>query len=152
MRFLRVLKSREGRPIDFNNVEAPIEALCHKYGLLLLYVFGSYARAEAGKLSDLDIAILPETGFPSHDLVDIIADLQDLFQEEAIDLVDLREAPLTLIHQVLKKGKCLYARDLATKIEHEVRWEKLYFDTEPLRRERFAALERRLRDGTFGRR
>ena len=152
MRFLRVLKSREGQPIDFDGLEAPIEALCRKYRLILFYIFGSYARVEAGKLSDLDIAILPETGFPSHDLVNIIAELQDIFHEEAIDLVDLREAPLPLIHQVLKRGNCLYARSLETKIENEVRWEKMYFDTEPLRRERFAALERRLRDGTFGHR
>ena len=51
---------------------------------------------------------------------------------------------------MLKEGKCLYARDLRAKIEHESRWETLYLDAEPLRREHFEALRKRLENGSFG--
>lgn len=150
MRFIEALKSRDGQPIDFEDVAPKIERMCHKHGLLLLYVFGSYAREDSGRLSDLDIAVLPEEEFDFRELTTIVSELIDIFQDEAIDLVDMRKAPLPLIHRVLKEGKCLYARDLNTKIECEVRWENLYLDTAPLRRANFEALERRLQDGTFG--
>lgn len=152
MRFLATLKTREGRPLNLENLEPLIAEVCEKHGLSLFYLFGSYASGQTSKLSDLDVAVLCEQGLELANLLDLIGELQEIFEEEAVDLVDLRKAPLTLIHRVLKEGICLYARDLRTKIENEVRWESLYLDTEPLRRESFEALERRLTDGTFGNR
>jgi len=150
MKFLKVLKSRNGRPIQFDEVEPKIERICQKYDIGLLYLFGSYAVGEATGLSDLDVGILPDGKFTLDDLLHLTSDLQEVFEEEAIDVVDLRKAPPTLIHRVLRHGRCLYARDLRMKIENEARWQTLYMDTEPLRRERFEALKRRLQDGTFG--
>jgi len=154
MRFLKVLKTREGRPLNFEELEPLIAEICKRYRLSLFYIFGSYFGSytfgRASRLSDLDVAVLPEPELELDELLNLIAELQEIFEEEAVDLVDLRKAPLTLIHRVLKEGKCLYARDLRTKIEHESRWETLYLDTEPLRREYFKALERRLEDGSFG--
>ncbi|MBT9159917.1 MAG: type VII toxin-antitoxin system MntA family adenylyltransferase antitoxin [Dehalococcoidia bacterium] len=152
MRFLTILKTREGRPLNFEKLEPLIGEVCERYGLSLFYLFGSYASGQTSKLSDLDVAVLREQGLELDRLLDLTGELQEIFEEEAVDLVDLRKAPLTLIHRVLKEGKCLYARDLRTKIENEVRWESLYLDTEPLRRESFEALKRRLADGTFGHR
>jgi hypothetical protein len=100
----------------------------------------------------LDIAVLAEHELSPIELLDLTEGLQAIFEEEAIDLIDLRKVPLTLIHRVLRDGRCLYARDLGTRIEHEMKWETLYFDAEPLRKESFAALARRLDNGTFGHR
>jgi len=152
MRFLTVLKTREGRPLNFEKLEPLIGEVCQKYGLSLFYLFGSYSSSQASNLSDLDVAVLPEQGLALDRLLDLTGELQEIFEEEAVDLVDLRKAPLPLIHRVLKEGKCLYARDLRTKIENETRWESLYLDTGPLRREHFESLEKRLKDGTFGHR
>ena len=154
MRFLKVLKTREGRPLNFEELEPLIAEICKRYRLSLFYIFGSYFGSytfgRASRLSDLNVAVLPEPELELDELLNLIAELQEIFEEEAVDLVDLRKAPLTLIHRVLKEGKCLYARDLRTKIEHESRWETLYLDTELLRREYFKALERRLEGGSFG--
>jgi len=117
---------------------------------LLLYLFGSYALGYANRLSDLDIAFLPKEEFNLDKTLNLLAELQTIFQEEAIDLVDLSKAPLTLIHRVLKEGRCLYACNLRKKIEFESKNETLYYDTAPLRKDYFSALERRIKNGTFG--
>jgi len=152
VKFLDVQQTRGGEPLDFIQVEPLIEQLCERYGLLLCYVFGSYASNNASKLSDVDIAVLAEHELQLKELLDLTEGLQAIFREEAVDLTDLRRAPLSLIHRVLRDGRCLYARDIRTKIEHEMRWESLYFDTEPLRKECFEALKGRLEHGTFGHR
>jgi hypothetical protein len=150
MRFIKVLKSREGKAINFEEIELKVKDLSKRFDLLLLYIFGSYASNNASILSDLDIAFLPGSKFNVDKILSLIGELQDVFEEEAIDLVDLSQAPLTLIHRVFKEGKCLYARDLRTKIEFESRKENLYYDAEHLRKEYFDALKRRIKDGTYG--
>jgi predicted nucleotidyltransferase len=129
-----------------------MKQLSEQFRLLLCYVFGSYASNNASTLSDLDIAVLADHELSLKELLDLTERLQTIFQEEAIDLVDLRTVPLTLIHRVLRDGRCLFALDLGTKIEHEMRWETLYLDAEPLRKQSFAVLEKRLENGTFGHR
>ena len=150
MRFMKVLKSREGEAINFGKIESKVKDLSERFNILLLYVFGSYASNNASMLSDLDVAFLPERKFNVDSILSLIGELQDIFEEEAIDLVDLSQVPLTLIHRVFKEGRCLYARDLRTKIEFESRKENLYYDTEHLRKEYFDALKRRIKDGTYG--
>ena len=149
MRFIKVLKSREGQAIDFGEIEPKVKDLSERFNILILYVFGSYASNNANALSDLDVAFLAENKFNVDKILSLIGELQDIFEEEAIDLVDLSQVPLTLIHRVFK-GRCLYARDLRTKIEFESRKENLYYDTEHLRKEYFDALKRRIKDGTYG--
>jgi hypothetical protein len=149
MRFIKVLKSREGQAIDFGEIEPKVKDLSERFNILILYVFGSYASNNANALSDLDVAFLAENKFNVDKILSLIGELQDIFEEEAIDLVDLSQVSLTLIHRVFK-GRCLYARDLRTKIEFESRKENLYYDTEHLRKEYFDALKRRIKDGTYG--
>jgi predicted nucleotidyltransferase len=152
VKFLNVRQTRAGDPLDFIQVEPFIKQLSEQYRLLLCYIFGSYASGNASTLSDLDIAVLAAHELSPKELLDLTEELQAIFKEEAIDLIDLRQVPLTLVHRVLRDGRCLYARDLGTRIEHEMRWETLYFDAEPLRKESFEALTIRLDNGTFGHR
>jgi hypothetical protein len=152
MRFMGVTKSRQGKPIDFDVIGPEIEKLAGRFKLKLVYIYGSYAFDKAGKLSDLDIAILGENKLSLDKKLKLLEVLQEIFEEEAIDLVELGEVPLTLIHRILKEGKCIFASDLSTKIDFEVRNEHLYYDTQPLRKEYFESLKRRIRDGTFGNR
>jgi predicted nucleotidyltransferase len=152
VRFFSVQQTRGGEPLDFIRIEPLIKQLSERYSLLLCYIFGSYASNNASKLSDLDIAVLAEHELQLQELLDLTEGLQAIFQEEAVDLIDLKKTPLTLIHRVLRDGKCLYARDLRTKIEHEMRWETLYLDTEHLRKEFFEGLKGRIEHGTFGHR
>lgn len=150
MKFIKTLKSRNGRSVDFEKIETPIEDICKKFNVLLLYIFGSYATSSADKLSDLDIAFLPEKKLYPDKTLNLLGELQDIFQEEAVDLVDLNTAPLPLTHRILKDGRCLYANSLAVKIEFESRKEHLYYDTALLRKEYFEAMKRRIENGSFG--
>jgi len=150
MKFLRVLMTRNGKPLDFEKLSLSIERICKEFKLQLLYVFGSYAYNNANRLSDLDVAYLSESKLDLDRILKLISKLQEVFREEAIDIVDLKEAPLPLIHRIIKEGKCLYTKDFKIKLEFEMRHENLYFDTEPLRREYFKALTRRIKDGSFG--
>lgn len=147
MRFIRTLKTRKGKPIDFTHLEPRLLALCKKFDLELLYIFGSYAQGKADLLSDVDIAYYTTKKVNP---LKLLPELEDLFEEEAIDLVNLRQASLPLIHRVLKYGKCLYAKDLKIKIQFETEAECHYFDTAPLRQTYFASMLQRIKHGTFG--
>ena len=43
MRFIDTLKSRNGKPIEFEKIEGRIERIAKRFRLSLLYVYGSYA-------------------------------------------------------------------------------------------------------------
>ena len=149
MRFIKVLQSRKGKPIDLKALKAldsKITAVCKKFKLDLFYLFGSYGGGKADHLSDLDLAYFSRRNIET---LKLLAVLQDLFEEEAIDLVNLKTAPSTLTHRVLQ-GKCLYAKDLRTKIDFEMHAESEYFDTAYMRKVYFTEMLRRLHHGTYG--
>ena len=152
MRFIRTFKSRDGKPIDFREAEASIKKVALDFNIALMYIYGSYASGRGSKLSDLDIGFLTHGQISLDEQLSLLGILQDIFEEEAIDLVDFSRAPLTLIHRALKEGRCIYARSLSEKVDFEVRHECLYLDAEPLRREYELFLTRRIEDGTFGHR
>lgn len=139
-----MLKSRKGKPLDFEQIEKEIEKLCKKFGIELFYIFGSYAKGKATPLSDLDVAFLARRKINT---LSLLAELEKIFEEEAIEVIDLKRAPLHLIFRVLKEGKCLYAESLEKKIEFETRALCLYYDMENLREEYFAKLEQEIEHG-----
>ncbi len=147
MRFIRSLLTRKGKPIDFSLMEKKIETICKKYHLDLFYLFGGYAKGTTTSLSDLDLAFYARRKVEE---LDLFVELMNLFGEEAIDLVDLRKAPVALIHRVLKEGKCLYATDVKIKIDFECRMESEYFDTQWMRDEYFEQMIGRIENGTYG--
>lgn len=147
MKFLRTLQSRKGKLVNLSQLEPGIGRLCQKFGLNIFYLFGSYASGKADILSDIDIAYLPGKRV---DTLKLLEELQTIFEEEAIDLVDLRTAPPALTHRVLKNGKCLYAKDLRTKILFEMGKENEYYDTAYLRRIHLNKMLERIKNDTFG--
>lgn len=150
MKFLKVLMTRDGKPINFEKTFSLVEKICKRSRIELLYIFGSYASNTASRLSDLDLAYLSKDKFNLDRILRLIRQFQEVFREEAIDIVDLKEVSLPLIHRIIKGGKCLYAKDLRTRIEFEITKEALYFDTLPLRRQYFKTLIKRIKDGSFG--
>lgn len=149
MRFYPVLKSRKGKPINFKKIEKGIENLCKKFNISLFYIFGSYAKGKQNKLSDIDIAYLSEDYFDIMKEAELIEKLEDIFEDEGIDLINLKKAPLTLIHYILKEGKCIYAKNLSTKIDFETEKELEYLDTEWMRKEHFKKMIKRIKNGSF---
>ena len=147
MKLIRVLMTRNGKLINFSTVEKEIFSICKRYHINLLYVFGSYATGKTTSLSDLDIAFYSEKKVNQ---IELLQTLQHLFQEEAIDLVNLEKAPSHLIHRILRDGKCLFASDIKIKISFETEKENEYFDSRWMRQDYFKAMKKRIEHGTYG--
>lgn len=107
--------------------DAPPQALC-------AWLFGSEARGEAGRRSDVDVAVLyvapPEPRLDAGPL-----DLEGALERalgRPVQLV-VNRAPADLVHRVLRDGRLLLDRDRAARIRFEVARRNEYFDLAPLR-------------------
>jgi predicted nucleotidyltransferase len=108
--------------------------------LCCAYLFGSRARGDGRRDSDVDVAVLFATD-PPRTLAGLHLDLADRLSAaiggRPVDLVVLNRAPVDLIHRVLRDGLLLLERDRSARIRFEVRARNEYFDLLPhLRRYR----------------
>ena len=106
--------------------------VCRRYGIEVLYAFGSRAKeiaewisgqkkAASHPMSDVDIGILPQAERSLHvrDKVHLMADLEDLFEVGRVDLVVLSEASAFLALEVIQ-GEILYEVDPDRTAEYEL--------------------------------
>lgn len=99
------------------------------------YLFGSQARGDAGKASDIDVAVL-FCRAPSATLDGLHFDLADTLESSLhrpVDLVILNRAPADLVHRVLRDGILVAENDRASRIRFEVNARNEYFDMAPVR-------------------
>ena len=99
--------------------------------VLSVYLFGSAAAGIQGANSDVDIAVYLNETISSDTAIELRFQLMDLFEEyfdRPVDVVLLNSASLKMVHQVLKKGELLYARDPAKLRAFALRKRKAYFD------------------------
>lgn len=110
--------------------------------LIAAYVFGSVARHTSGPSSDVDIAVLfavppapTLAGLP----LETEAELGQLLGRP-VQIVVLNNAPVDLVHRVLRDGELVYEADHAACVAFEVAARREYLDLLPiLRRYRQAA-------------
>ena len=69
-----------------------------------VWLFGSRARGDAGRASDIDVAVLPEEPLPPGLLQEIRAALESSLILYPVDLVDLTTAEPSLQETVLAEG------------------------------------------------
>ncbi len=69
-----------------------------------VWLFGSCARGEPRKHSDIDIAILPRDQLPIGFFSELQADLEESTIPYEVDLVDLRRADPALIAEISREG------------------------------------------------
>ena len=88
-------------------------------GTIAVYLFGSRARGDAGRESDVDLAVLgpaPLDSLARFELQERIA----VELHTSVDLVDLRSASAVLRVQVLEHGELLYEGDPGERARFEV--------------------------------
>lgn len=124
--------------------EKNINELVQKYGIKLLYVFGSYAKGSNNKNSDIDIAVLVNDNYKPMYKLYMIGDLTSIFKRDDIDLVILNGASPVLRHQVIKYGKIIYEESLEEKVIFEAKVLSVYMDMEPFRRTQMEFINERL--------
>ncbi len=69
-----------------------------------VYLFGSFARGQASRVSDIDVAILPAEPLPIGLLAEIQEELENSESLYPVDLVDLSGAPEPFRSRVLNEG------------------------------------------------
>lgn len=107
-----------------------------KRDILVAYLFGSMAKGAAGRLSDVDIAVLTSKDRPLtlDDRLCLMGKLADILRRE-VDVVALNEAPPLLRFEVIRWGKVLYCRDEAERIAFEERAIDDYLDMNRIEKE-----------------
>jgi uncharacterized protein YutE (UPF0331/DUF86 family)/predicted nucleotidyltransferase len=100
------------------------------------YLFGSVARNEARKSSDVDVAVMLHDGRPT-----TIAHFERVFAlqhhlegalDAPVDLVVMEGAPLDLLHRVWRDGIRVADRDPERRLTFELRARNEYFDLLPI--------------------
>ena len=106
--------------------EAPKEIIC-------VYLFGSYGRGTPRPDSDVDIAVLYCDDGVDKPLraLELASDLDRLLGKE-VDVVDLRTAPVDLVHRVLRDGVLILDREPQARVRFEVDARNRYFDLQPI--------------------
>jgi hypothetical protein len=79
--------------------------------VILAYLFGSVAKGEFNRLSDVDVAVLLDENLTKQEMFDlelkIIDDIVGILKIDDIDLTIMNLAPLTLNNNIIKQGYIL---------------------------------------------
>ncbi|GFP19023.1 uncharacterized protein HKBW3S42_01445 [Candidatus Hakubella thermalkaliphila] len=131
-----------------------VEFLRKDETIIAAYLFGSYATARENPLSDLDIAVLLDSRFPSSSYLDkqieLLTYLSQIRGTDRVDVVILNRASPLLAHRILRDGRLLFSKDESQRIYSQTRAIDLYLDMEPARRESDRQLIQRIKEGQFG--
>ncbi|MCS7201744.1 MAG: nucleotidyltransferase domain-containing protein [Dictyoglomus sp.] len=133
-----------------------IKKIFEEKGVILAYIFGSFAKGNISNLSDIDVAILFSEDIPKENYFDLKLEISYLLLEilrelkRDVDLVILNDASLILKYQVIKYGEIIYKKDEKTRVDFEEETIKNYLDTKPIRDENFKYLLKRIQDGKVG--
>ena len=97
------------------------------------YIFGSKAKGEENRLSDIDVAILIDEEKTAKNLsyrykAKVLTELMGILRTQKVDLVILNESPLFLCFRVIRDGLILYSKDEIKRIQFEVKIMSQYLD------------------------
>ena len=130
MRFNSLQVKEKTTEYNLPLIAKSIALLSKKYSLVLFYIFGSTAKGTRRPLSDVDCAFLSSKKI---DIVRLQNDLEDIFHDDAIDLIDLKTSPPPLSIRIIRDGKCLFQRSEQERVTFETKVTREYQDTSYLR-------------------
>jgi uncharacterized protein len=114
--------------------------------ILVVYMFGSFARNQERAKSDIDLAFLVdpanyrmdafEATAPAH----MVAGKMGMELDRVVDVTILNSASLEIAYEIVAGGLCLFESDPEQRLQYELKIRGMYFDYRPfiseLRRER----------------
>lgn len=109
-----------------------IRELAQKYQLKLVLIFGSQITARLTRESDIDIAVLAEKTFDLQDEINLNYELTRIFQNEHLDLTDLKKAPPLLMKEIIDHCQILYQKESTTFDNFYVYALQRYQEAKPL--------------------
>jgi predicted nucleotidyltransferase len=90
--------------------------------VLFAYVFGSVARGDSSRHSDIDVAVYVDPAI-RRDALDLSLDIADRLEEAAragdIEVVILNDAPLRLAGRAIQERIVVYSRDESARVAYE---------------------------------
>lgn len=93
------------------NLKPKIEKLAKKYNLSLVLLYGSHAKGEIRKDSDIDIAVLGTKPISTDDLIALSNDFTQIFEAYEIDVKSLHNTGPLFRYQVMQNSVLLYGRN-----------------------------------------
>lgn len=133
------------------NKQNLVKYLKDNQDIIFALLFGSYAKGKANDMSDVDVAV-----YLSHDIrkssyfglrLGLIADCPVKGDK---DVVILNESSPLLAYEVVSHCVPLFVRDKKIFIDFKAKTFGRYFDTNSLRRVQYAAMSKRIKEGTIG--
>lgn len=124
--------------------------LCHKYKIMVFFLFGSHASRKTNVLSDVDIAYFPEESLTQKMETRLFLEVARRFKRDDIDLVDLSKAGLLLKYSVIRLGKEIACIDSKFLYNFIIRTRRDYLDTSYIRAIYAHYLAKRISLGQFG--
>ena len=124
-----------------NRMTEQIRNIASRYGLQIIYAFGSRAKEALGMAeggierfssspSDLDMGVKPSRALTVQEKVEMAILFEDLFGAPRVDLVVLPEAPISLAFEIVT-GEILYMDDAAHEAEYQLYIMRQYADLLP---------------------
>jgi len=108
-----------------------VDRMLAEGGVQFAYLFGSRATGQHHPTSNADIAVMPAQPLDLLAEAGLADRLAQALEVPAVDLVDLRRAPLVVRGRVLQEGRLLYSADEPSRVAFEVRTRSEYFDFLP---------------------
>jgi predicted nucleotidyltransferase len=102
-----------------------IKILADRLSASLIYVFGSAARGEMTRESDIDIAFLCNRSPDEYEVFVIAQEMASMLGKE-VDLINLDKASTVLQAQVVSMGKAIYCRSREKRLIFEMNVLKEY--------------------------
>lgn len=117
-----------------------VEEIAQKYHLKLVLLFGSAAGGRTHRESDIDIAYLSEESLDFKAAYHLNYEFTDVFQNDRVDIVDMKKAPPLLFHAIFQNPQILFSADDIVFFSQQAYAFKKYIESKPLYEEKFRQL------------
>ena len=101
--------------------------------IVVAYLFGSAARGEAGRNSDVDIGVLLKKDFKPNRFyeVKLAKEIEKVTGMKNVEVTILNKKPISFLNQVLRYGRIVFSRDEKARVRFETDVTKKYIDLKP---------------------